>query len=927
MLTTATAEAPGQDRAVPTLRPPYFDPDALMQELIALNEAHLNREADLRKAIIARLKALLAAARREAQAGLLRDKSGRRCAEGLSAFHDALIGTLYRFVVGNLYRAGNPSDAQHMSVVATGGYGRGLLAPRSDIDLLFLLPYKQTPWGESVIELLLYLLWDLGLKVGHAVRTVEQCLVHARSDMTIRTALLDSRLIEGSGELFAELAHRYREDATPTNAKAFVEAKLAERDARHRRTGESRYRVEPNIKDGKGGLRDLHTLHWLVKYTYGREPGVAGEAGLFTPSEYRNYLRCEDFQWTVRCHLHFLANRAEERLTFEVQPELAERLGYTDRGGMRAVERFMKHYFLVAREVGELTLAASAALELKQVKATPVFGRLLAPLTWRTRAKMRRTSDFRIENGRLATANRDVFRLDPTNLIRLFQVAESYGVLLHPEAVRLVRQSRILIDDKLRYNPEANKIFLELLTAPEGAERVLRTMNETGVLGRYLPEFGRIVGMMQFNMYHHYTVDEHSILAVGVLARIEQGTLGDDHPLSTQIIKDVQSRRALYVAVLLHDAGKRMQGDHSVNGARMARTLCPRLGLDKAETETVAWLIENHLVMSGFAQSRDLADPKTIQDFARIVQSPERLRLLLILTVADIRAVGPGVWNGWKGQLLRTLYHETEPVLAGGHSKTAHAERVAEAQAALRKSLADWPPEEVEAIIGRLPEAYWLRTDPARLPDHARLMRRSAETGGSFAWEVRTDAFTAVTELTLLARNEPRLLSLFAGACSASGANIMGAHVTTTRDDFALDTFLLKREHEEEDELRLAGRIAQTIGRLLEGKTTLAEVMSRRKPLGGAKATAFTLEPEVVVNDTVSERYTVIEASGLDRPGLLHDLTSAISDLGLDINSAHIATYGERAVDVFYVTQVGGERVADREAADSIRARLRKVLG
>jgi len=911
--------------ALPTAaQPSDLDPRFLEQDLAQALERCGSDPAALKSAALSLLKVELAAGRQAAQQQLDADNNGRRCAGALSALHDHLIGALFRLAC-KVYHAGAPSNAQHMAVIATGGYGRGLLAPKSDIDLLFLLPYKQTPWGESVAEFMLYILWDLGLKVGHATRSIDQCLQLARVDMTIRTSLLDSRHICGSTALVEDLKQRFRAEFTPATARGFVDAKLAERDERHRRTGESRYRVEPNIKDGKGGLRDLHTLHWLVQYVYGRDIGVAGDAGLFTHSEYRNFRLCEDFLWTVRCHLHFLTNRPEERLTFEMQPPIAEKLGYKERGGLRTVERFMKQYFMVAREVGELTLAASAALEMQQVKTAPMFERLLAPLTWRTRAKMRRTTDFRVENGRLDTVNDDIFRLDPVNIIRIFRQAEAFGTPLHPDAVRLLRQSRVLIDDKLRVNPDAARIFLDLLTEPKSAERVLRSMTETGVLGRYIPEFGRIVSMMQFNMYHHFTVDEHSIRAVGLLAEIELGTLGEDHPLASDIIKQVQSRRVLYLAVLLHDAGKRLEGDHSVTGAAIARVVAPRLGFTPAETETVAWLIERHLTMSIIAQSRDLSDPKTISDFAAIVQSPERLRLLLILTVADIRAVGPGVWNGWKGQLLRTLYFETEPVLAGGHTKLGQHTRVGEAQRSLRTALAGWSGPEVDRVIARLPAAYWLRTDDAHQIEHARLLRDTEAAGKRYAFQTRTDKFTAVTELTVLASDAPRLLSLFAGACAATGANIMGASISTTTDDMALDTFLIKRELDEEDELRLAGRIGETIGKLLDGSTQIEEVMSRRRP-PKSRAAAFRLLPEVVINNQMSERFSVIEVSGLDRPGLLYDLTSALSDLGLDINSAHIATYGERAVDVFYVTDLQGAQVADDEREARIQRRLAGVF-
>ncbi|MEZ5774911.1 MAG: [protein-PII] uridylyltransferase [Hyphomicrobiaceae bacterium] len=743
---------------------PYFDPIAVGAELASLHETVAGDEAAVRRAVVEHLRALIKRAHAAARVRLEADGDGRRCAEGLTLFTDTLVRLIYDYVTGKLYRAANPSTSERLAVVATGGYGRGLMAPRSDIDLLFLLPYKQTPWGESVVEAMLYLLWDTGLKVGHATRNVEQCIRLSGEDMTIRTALLDSRILIGDAELFAELDRRFRREVVRGSEKPFIAAKLAERDERYRRSGESRYRVEPNVKDGKGGLRDLHTLHWLMKYLHDAEPGEeAVETGLFTAAEYHMYRKCEDFLWTVRCHLHFLANRAEERLTFDMQPMMSERLGYTAHGGLRGVERFMKHYFLVAKEVGDLTLIACAALEMRQLKAEPVLERLLAPLTWHDRALLRRRTDFRIDNGRLNVARADAFRVNPVNLIRIFKLAEEYEVAFHPEALRLARHSLRLIDDRLRHDIEANRIFLDLLTARTGVERTLRRMSEAGVLGRFVPEFGRVVAMMQFNMYHHYTVDEHLIRSVGILNEIEVGRLEEEHPLATQIIHDVQNRRALYVAQFLHDVGKGRREDHSIVGARLARNVCPRLGLSRSESETVAWLIENHLVMSTFAQSRDLSDPKTIRDFADIVQSPERLRLLLILTVADIRAVGPGVWNGWKGQLLRTLYYETEPVLAGGHSRLSHGERIAGAEAALKERLADWPRPDVERFVARLPAAYWLRTDLDHQVEHAHLMRKAEQQGAKVATQVKTDAFTAITELTVLAPNVPRLLAMFIG--------------------------------------------------------------------------------------------------------------------------------------------------------------------
>jgi [protein-PII] uridylyltransferase len=427
-------------------------------------------------------------------------------------------------------------------------------------------------------------------------------------------------------------------------------------------------------------------------------------------------------------------------------------------------------------------------------------------------------------------------------------------------------------------------------------------------------------------MYHHFTVDEHLIRTVGMLTDIERGGAGNELPLSTRIFKTIQNRRALYVAAFLHDVGKGRGEDHSIVGARIARKLCPRLGLTDAETDTVAWLVEQHLTMSNIAQSRDIADPKTVRDFANMVQSPERLKLLLLLTVADIRAVGPGVWNGWKGQLLRTLYAETEPLLSGGHTQVESRQLIANAEAGLRQALIGWSEADVNRFIERQYPDYWLRTDPKKQAYHAEFVRRTEAEDKKLATDFTTDAFNSITELTVWAPNHARLLSLFAGACAANGANIVGAHITTTRDGYALDTFLLAREFDhDEDEARRAKRIGDTIEKLLKGEVWLKDLLKQRKAAPD-RFEAFTVAPEVIVNNALSDQYTVVEVAGRDRTGLLYDLTSTLSDLSLDINSAHITTFGEKAVDVFYVTDMTVKKVMDETRQKRIRARLDKVL-
>jgi [protein-PII] uridylyltransferase len=442
-----------------------------------------------------------------------------------------------------------------------------------------------------------------------------------------------------------------------------------------------------------------------------------------------------------------------------------------------------------------------------------------------------------------------------------------------------------------------------------------------------VPEFGRIVAMMQFNMYHHYTVDEHLLRCIGELSEIERGLRAEEHPLATEIFPTILSRRALYVALFLHDIAKGRKEDHSDAGAAVAAKLCPRFGLDASETDTVIWLVREHLTMSMVAQSRDLSDPKTIQAFAERVQSLERLKLLLILTVADIRAVGPGVWNGWKGQLLRTLYYETEPVLAGGHSRIERKRRIAHAQAELRRLLSPaWTEEEVDRLIARHDAAYWLRVEPQRKVRHAELIRKARDGESPLQTEVVTDAFRAVTELVVYAPDHPRLLAMIAGACAAAGANIVDAQIHTTTDGAALDTIFLSREFErEDDELRRAGRIARSIEDALAGRIKLKQAV-RDRARKKSRPRAFQLAPQVLLNNSWSEQFTVIEVSGLDRPGLLFDLTNGLSNLSLNIASAHVATFGERAVDVFYVTDLMGHKVESEDRQRQVVARLLEVF-
>ena len=909
---------------VPLKLDEIIDGRALLDEMIALAGKDA---AGARPALIRLLKERVGEARARAEAMLMVDGGGTACAARLSHLMDEVIRALYAFAADHVYLTRNPSAAERMAVVAVGGYGRGTLAPGSDIDLLFVLPYKQTPWGEQIVEYILYVLWDLGLKVGHATRNLDECMRLSRTDVTIRTSILEARFVSGDEAIYDTLVTRFDVEVVKDTGPEYVQAKLAERDERHAKGGESRYLVEPNVKEGKGGLRDLHTLFWIGKYYY-RVPTaeeLVGK-GVFTRKEFLQFRKAEDFLWAVRCHMHFLTARAEERLHFDIQREIAERLGYTSHPGLSAVERFMKHYFLTAKTVGDLTRIFCAALEEEQAKHVPGFNRIFLNFSRRKR-KLAGSSDFIVDNHRINIADEQVFERDPVNLLRLFWLADKHGLEFHPDALKLLTRSLKLVDRNLRRNEEANRLFMDVLTSGRNPELNLRRMNEAGLLGKLIPDFNKIVAMMQFNMYHHYTVDEHLIRCVGVLAEIEHGDAEAVHPLSHSLMPSLRPLRdILYVAVLFHDIAKGRPEDHSEAGARIARRLCPHMGFSKADTETIAWLIENHLVMSMTAQTRDLNDRKTIQDFADVVQSVERLKLLLVLTVCDIRGVGPGVWNGWKGQLLRTLYYETELQLTGGFSEVTRAKRAQEARAVLDEALADWPEKERKHYLGLHYDNYLLTVDLDDQIRHAGFIRETDAASRRLATMVRTHQFEAVTEITVLSPDHPRLLSVIAGACAAAGANIVDAQIFTTADGRALDTILISREFDmDEDERRRAQRVGRLIEDVLSGKSWLPEMIEKRtKPRRGAKT--FRVQPRAEVRNTLSNRFSVVEVKGLDRPGLLSEITGAISDLSLDIASAHITTFGEKVIDTFYVTDLTGQKIENPTRQDNIRKRLIAVM-
>ncbi len=919
---------------MPDLPNKHLSSTALQHHITDIAVQH--EQDDARAHILIDLKETVEVFREHSKSSLLKDNNGEACAKNLSAFQDRLISALYAFIAEQTNEQSGqtvPGDDQALiTVIATGGYGRGLLAPQSDIDLLFLMPDKADERNTVILEYILYMLWDLGFKVGHATRKLEECISEAKADMTICTAMLDSRLVTGSEKTFDHYMMRFIKDVVTGNSRNFVQAKFEERNLRHERSGDTRYQVEPNLKEDKGGMRDLHLLHWLstyISFDKSIKPSTNDKTCFVTlvnEVEADAIRQCDRFLWTTRCHLHFLRGKPDERLSFDIQLPMAGLMGYSgDEGQMQAAENFMRDYFLNAREVGDLTRVICSALEVRHLKAQPMLKRVFARLKTLSAKASKATSDkvsnntadlpeeFVYEHGRLNVVSEAVLKEHPVNLIRIFSVAAQSGSYFHPEAYRLLRENLDLINDDVRNDPEANRLLLEILMSPDYVEGTLRRMTDSGVLGRFIEEFGKIDCMMQFNMYHHYTVDDHLIRAVGLLAALDRGEMAEDHPLSHRLMQKV-NKRVLYVAVLLHDIAKGQKEDHSIAGAKVAKTLCPRLGLNRSETATVAWLVENHLEMSTFAQSRDISDRKTLSDFTNIVQKRSRLDLLLILTVVDIKAVGPDTWNGWKGQLLRNLYYAVEPQMAGRVSTLSGQEAVEKSRMNLAKALEKegWAAEAIQEVIERYTTLYWLKTPAEQQMRHAKLIakaQKAKEGSTSLHSSVRIKAFTDSTEMTFYRVSHPFHLMTITASCAAVGANITGAQISTTRDGMALDDIVLQRSFElDEDEMRRADNIVKLITQTVSGEKSLGDIKKVIRPPKG-RISAFNVTPTVRIDNTLSDRFTVIEIEGLDRYGLLFEIASAMYDLNIDIHSAHIATFGEKIVDVFYVTDLTNSKI------------------
>ena len=807
-------------------------------------------------------------------------------------------------------------DATFPCIIALGGYGRQELAPFSDVDILFLVDDDLSAAGRKFIEDLSRLFWNAGVKLAYSVRTPDECAKAMKDDLHFLTGMLERGYIWGPKPPLKHLDKifaAYR-DASPPGS--FIAAKLTERDGRHRKQGDSRYQLQPNVKESKGGLRDIQTLMWLANFLYGvtTADGLV-DKNILTAPEAESLKAAHRFFWTVRNHLHLLMGRPVDRLSFEVQPEIALRMGYAEPQPNLRAEKFMKDYFLMAKETGHLTRIICADLEARSLSGGATTGT-------RKIALEDFIDSFPVNHNRITVPDRGYFRKTPSEVIRIFRAAQTSGHDIHPDALRSIRDSLGHLGPALRNDPTAYWIFLSILLDGKRAESTLRRINEAGVLTALIPDFSNIFAHMQYDMYHVFTADEHTIYAVGLMHKLENGDLAETAPLATELFRKIQSRRALYAGMFLHDIAKGTGGAHSTKGAEIARKICPLLGLSDEETETAAWLVEHHLLMTMTAFKRDLNDPKTIEDFTALVQSPERLKLLTILTTADIMAVGPDRWNNWKSGLLSELYHNAMEHMAGTPKDREDSDQFIILQKQVRRLVG----EETKALqyLGDYaPKYFWLSFPPEAIAGFVHALHKNTGKDATVT-RVSPNPQQDFTEVFIFTPDRKGLFATLSGAMSASGASIVDARIFTLTNGMALDVFQIQdlNGHVYEN----TAYLQKALKAALAGSIDLAAEIAERQRNAPKKGQHFTVQPRVIIDNDASVSNTVIEVNGRDRPGFLYDITSAITLAGLQISAAKITTFGSRAVDVFYVKDGFGLKIIHQKKLQSIENALKAAL-
>jgi [protein-PII] uridylyltransferase len=838
--------------------------------------------------------------------------------------HDRLVRRLYDVAETTHHAAEGLAVPARFAVLAVGGYSRREMSIGSDVDLLFLIHEDEPPdsFARRVIETIQYALWDANVEVGSALRTIDECIELGQEDESACTTLLGARFLAGDAALFHALGRALRERLIPDVA-AFVEQRRTAMQQRHERFGESLYLLQPNVKEGAGGLRDYHAAYWAARAAEPlvREAEDFLHAGLLSASETEALRAALGFLWRTRNQLHLEAGRKQDQMSFELQERVARALGYPDDETGLAVEGFMGDYYRHARVVQTLS---EIVIEQCLARARPVETR---PETVAVE------EGFRLAADHLEIPHAAHLRERPVRLLLAFAVAQDHDRPLSRTARRFVRENLGLVDDAFRAHPEAAAVFLRILASPYRVMRTLMEMNETGVLGRYLPEWDHIVCRWQHVVYHTYTVDVHSIFLVEELRRLWKGEYQQAVPDLTDLIRNAEDRPTLYLGCLLHDIGKGRGGDHSLLGVDLARTLIERLGLPAEQRERALFIVRHHLTMSHVAQRRDLSDPKVIVEFARVVGDRQNLHNLYLATFADMRASSRTAWTEWRGELLGELYRRTSEFLEFGGDDPERAAALAHARVGRRKDAARAELRDlgvagarIDQFYEMMPERYFLSHSPRQIARHA-LVLFSLDAERGFATGVR-ELRSDLSEFILWAPDKHGLFSDVAGCLTATGINILGTYVYTTRTGLALEVYRVNTPAgSEEDRRAVWKRFEEALEKALRGELRVGELIAgRRRPIGAAQPPRPT-PPTVGVRNDVSDFYTVIDVTADDRLGLLYDLTHTLSEHGLEIYVSKATTVLDQVADTFYVKDEERRRLSDPKAIEALREAIEAVAG
>ena len=851
-------------------------------------------DIDLREYVKERRQRIMAAA----DSLLDAQRGGREVVKSISGAVDQLLIDLWRQVANEV--------APAVDVVAVGGYGRAELCPYSDWDLLFLVPAKRDQRIDAAIKTFTALVWDSGAQLGHAVRTAAEARKFARDNHQMRTALLESRIISGPGTHYAQLQKRSGQQHWSKRERIeFCTLKLEECAARRRAQGDTAFVMEPELKNGKGALRDVSTIFWLSMAWYGvptaRE--LIGQ-GLVDDAEFNGFVRSRDFLWRVRSAMHLMTGRETDRLRFDLQPEIAARFRYRDSERSSAVERFLKNYFLNVRTIADLADIFLLHFE-EQIRPAGRF---------RRREKLH--GGIEVYGREVGVHDIDAFAADAHNLIAIFVEAQKERRYLNSRALRIVRKHARRVDAALRVSLRANDMLLAILRSPRNVATALRQMHETGVLGRLIPDFGRITGHGQFDRYHQYTVDAHTIRAIDILRdfRLGEGRF-ITMPLASKLMPALQRPELLYIALLYHDIAKGRGGDHSELGEHLARRFCKRLGLSHDDCELVAWLVLHHLQLSKTAQHYDLADVGVIAEFCRFVGDHERLVYLFLLTVADVTAVGPGVWTDWKGNLFTQLFRAADAYLRTGQVLPAdHAERLQSRRDSVLSLCAAPEREAIATALGAVSNSLMLHFPPQRLLELCRLLTRAAGA------HLEVNESMGYTQVLAWGHDRPKLFSHLTATLANANTKALTAHAYALRDGRILDEFhITDAKDKAVSEPGQMERLRKRLEAVLDGEEP-PPIKRPAKPDVLMKA----LPVQVRGLEAAAKSVTAIEVTAADRKGLLASLAAAIAEAGVDLRGANVATFGEKAIDVFFVTDGQGNKL-DAERTERLIERLHEA--